>query len=414
MKEHNKKVVLICDLGGTNVRFGLYHENQQELIYFNGKYKCADFPSFEAVVDRYLKDHKTTRLPSLCVIGAAGDIDENNGKILATNTPWTADIQHLKNAFPFIQNVKLVNDFALQGWALSELSKESYQSVFNKGLEMDIKNEKIVLIGPGTGLGTCVIMPNSENNVNIYTSEAGHSTIPRVHFDDEKDQKLNEKLLNAIETYYCGKKMCPITEHIVSGTGISNIYHAIKYGFIPSIKSCIEPAEKIEEMAQKGDEVALKTFDLFNAYLGAHSGTMAATTKANIVFFCGGVMASSWIRERLEKTPYFKEQFIPRSGLTQTMKNIHIFVSTDRDMSKLGAGVFARNMINQEKRKEKENQTNQDIIHMLYYLQSFISLNYPEAEKPIKKVIRIVNKKKREDSGILEALIKNTQHRKEI
>ena len=50
---NDKKNVLICDIGGTNVRFGLYNRNQGDEVTFDGKYKCVEFSSFEEAVGTY-------------------------------------------------------------------------------------------------------------------------------------------------------------------------------------------------------------------------------------------------------------------------------------------------------------------------------------------------------------------------
>ena len=393
-----EKIVLICDIGGTNVRFGLYKENQKDLVTFDGKYKCADFPSFEAAVQKYFSEHKPSKHPELCVIGAAGDIDERFGKIIATNTPWKADTEKLRQAFPFIKKAQLVNDFALQGWALADMTSDQYTPLFNSKSDVDLSNGKVVVIGPGTGLGSCVIMPSSNSKQNVYTSEAGHSTIPLVTFERAQDEALNQKVVNTITAHYRTNGQRAITEHLVSGTGIVNIYHALKDGHIPTKREERMPSEEIERLAQNGDENALKTFDIFNAYLGAHAGTMVATTKTETIFFCGGVMASPWIRNYLQETPHFKTQFIPRSGLTEAMKKVHIYASEYRDMSTLGAVVYAKNMIAEKKGEEKKIQADKDMLHLLHYMQSFIEANCPQVQQEMKKIVSAVRKMQKGNS----------------
>ena len=392
MSVNKNEIVLICDIGGTNVRFGLYHENQEDLVSFDGKYKCADFSSFEEVVGKYFSEHQPNKKPSLCVVGAAGDINETTGKIVATNTPWVADTDKLKKAFPFIKKAQLVNDFALQGWALSDMTPEQYRPVFGSKENVNLKEGKIVVIGPGTGLGSCLIMPGRNGEQNVYTSEAGHSTIPLVTFADKEEQKLNQRVVDTIIDHYGQKGQRAVTEHLISGTGITNIYHAIRDGKIPFQKEERVSSEKIETLAQQGDKTALKTFDIFNAYMGAHAGTMLATTKAPTVFFCGGVMASPWISKRMEETPYFKDQLIPRSGLTKAMEQVQLYTSSYRDMSTLGAVVYAKNMIKNQKNEDRNRSVDRDILRVLCYVQQLINTDCPDAKQPMKKVISAVKR----------------------
>jgi len=392
MSMGKNETVLICDIGGTNVRFGLYQENQEGLVSFDGKYKCADVSSFEEAVGRYFAEHQPNKKPALCVIGAAGDINETTGKIVATNTPWVADTDKLKEAFPFIKKAQLVNDFALQGWALADMTQEQYRPVFNSKSDTNLKEGKVVVIGPGTGLGTCLIMAGQDGKQNVYTSEAGHSTIPHVSFENAEEQKLNQKVLDTIVDHYRQKGQRAITEHLVSGTGISNIYHVLRDGEIPAEKKDKVPSEQIETLAQQGNKTALKTFDIFNAYMGAHAGTMVATTKAPTIFFCGGVMASPWIAKRMEETSYFKDQFIPRSGLTKAMKEVQLYTSSYRDMSTLGAVVYAKNMIKNQKNEDRKLSVDRDILKVLCYVQQLIDCDCPEAKQSMKKVISAVKR----------------------
>lgn len=381
----NKEIVLICDIGGTNVRFGLYEEGQTGNVDFDAKYKCSEFTSFEEAVSTYLSTK--SQQPTLCVIGAAGNIDEYNGEVLTTNTPWKASTSQLQQCCPFFKHIRLVNDFALQGWAVDELTKDQYRAVFSQNEQPNLKTGSLVLIGPGTGLGTCLILQDRKHPRTIYTSEAGHSTIPHVDFSlkpgevsavtaikqAEKDNRDNQILLTALKEYYAKKGQAPVTEHIVSGTGITNVYHAFKDGIIPSEKSQRVPSEKIEELAKNGDPIALKTFKFFNAYLGAHAGTLAATTKTQKIFFCGGLMASDWVIAQLEKSVEFKRQFIFRAGMTDAMKTVSFSASLYRDMATLGAVSRAKRLITVTKAEEAKRQATTAIVRSLAVLGEVVA-----------------------------------------
>ena len=383
MSDKNKKVVLICDIGGTNARFGLYHEQQKELIEYDGKYKCADFSSFEEVIEQYFHDSKISQYPQFCLIGAAGDIDETEGKIISTNTPWIADAQKLTQHFSAITHAELVNDFILQGWALSELQPNQYVAFFDSPDNADFTKGKIVVIGPGTGLGTCLIMPDKNSTQNIYTSEAGHNSVPEVTFENSDDEELNQKVLKVIKSHY--KKQGPVTEYFVSGTGISNIYHAIKDGEIPEQRIS---AEDIVKLAEQKDKTALKTLDFFSAYLGAHAGTMIATTKASTIFLSGGVMTNNFVQNYLQTTPYFKDNFIRRSGITEHMKKVKIYASKDENMSSLGAVAYAKKMLQTAETSKEE----QDILNLLCSLQAFVKNYCPQAKEPLQCVTNAIKK----------------------
>ena len=388
-----KEIVLISDIGGTNVRFGLYEEDQTEIVNFDGKYKCADFKSFEQAVLFYLKEKQVK--PTLCVIGAAGNMNEYTGEILSTNTPWKASIPKLQAKCPFFKHICMVNDFALQGWALSEMEPSQYRSLFSHHCPVHLTQGKVVVIGPGTGLGTCLIMQNDQKPQTIYTSEAGHSTLPYVDFQNRQDNRDRNKLLKILKAYYAQKNQTPVTEHIVSGTGITNMYHAFKDGMIPSEKAKRIGSEKIEELAKAGDKTALKTFRFFNAYLGAHSGTLAAATKTECIFFCGGLMASPWILNQLENSPEFMQQFTARAGMSEAMHHVRFVASLYRDMSTLGAVVRAKKLIETTRNEQEKRNANQNILYTLATLELFVQENCPEALKNVRKVKTAIQRQQR-------------------
>ncbi len=392
MNKTSKEIVLICDIGGTKVRFGLYKENQEGIVEFDKEYKCNEFTSFETAVQHYLD--KKEEQPTLCVIGAAGNIDEYNGEVLTTNTPWKASVPKLKAKFPFFKHVRLVNDFALQGWALSEMTPDQYRPLFTKDTNIDLTQGKVVIIGPGTGLGTCLILQDGKHPQTVYTSEAGHSTMPHVDFNNDADNADNARLLRILKDYYATKGQRPITEHIVSGTGISNVYHAFKDGYIPADKNQRTPSEEVERLATQNDVIALKTFRFFNAYLGAHTGSLAAATKTQTIFFCGGLMASPWVVNQLEQSTEFKEQFISRAGMTEAMKSVRFEASTYRNMATLGLVVRAKHLIETTISEQEKQKANQDILVSLAALQVFIEQNCPQASRSMNKVVKAINRYK--------------------
>lgn len=394
INKDNKEIVLISDIGGTNVRFALYTEGQTTPLVFDGKYKCTEFSSFEHAVQYYLSDKNVK--PTLCVAGAAGNLDEVTGEILSSNTPWCASKPKLLARMPYLKDVCIVNDFALQGWALTEMDETQYRAMFSDKHMVDLSNGNIVVIGPGTGLGTCLIKQSGPDSQMIYTSEAGHSTMPHVDFDNPKDNADRDIVLSALKDFYAKKQGTkPITEHIVSGTGLVNVYQALKYGYIPDKKGEKMQAQEIEKLAQNGDEIALRTFKIFNAYLGAHAGSLAATEKADKIFFCGGLMASDWVVEQLEQSSDFKHQFQTRAGMTRAMEQVQFVASKDRDMAVLGALVRSKRLIEEIQLKQEERKSCKDMCVALTILNAFIEKEYPELRPEMERLQSAVEQVKR-------------------
>lgn len=390
----SKETVLLADVGGTNVRFAIYTEGQQTEVEFDAKYPCEKFKSFEEAAKYYLSQKETK--PTLCVVGAAGNIDEARGEVLTTNTPWKVSIPKLKAKCHYLKHARLVNDFALQGWALAELKPTQYRSLFNQPKVTNLLKSKVVIAGLGTGWGTCLSLTDGNKPSIIYTSESGHSSLPHIDFENDKDNQHRDRILEVLKAHYRSKNGFVI-EHIGSGTGISNVYHALRDGYIPN--KALEDSgwvksEEIEHLAQNGDPIALKTFDIVSGYAGAHLGSLAATTKADVIFLCGGLFASEWVAKHFEESPHFKKQFTQRAGMTDAMKQVRFVVSLYRDMATLGAVVRAKSLIDMTKQEEQTRKANKKMLHKLLSLQAFIEDNCPKAISAMHEVVKAVNQYK--------------------
>ena len=383
-----KELVLLADVGGTNVRLGTYQQGDKT-AHFDKKYLVSKFKSFEEVVQTYLAE--TGKKPTLCVIGAAGNIDEEMGEVLTSNTPWRVSIAKLKAKFPQFKKVSLDNDFALQGWAIEGLEKHQYKSLFSAHQVSDLTSSKVVVLGLGTGCGTCLLMKNGEIDQTIFTSESGHSSLPYVDFGNQ-DNILRDKVIKALKERYEKNGKGIVVEHIISGTGIRNVYHALKDGVIPPDSNNLIGAFNIEKLAESGDPIALKTFDIVFGYLGAHTGGIASTIKADNVFYCGGLLASSWVQGRLEQSTYFKTQLERRAGMTDAMKNLRFSVSLYREMAEKGAIVRANSLIKEVSVEEEKKKSSKNLLQAMTTVYALLEEECPQALPKMQKVFDAVHR----------------------
>lgn len=383
-----KELVLLADVGGTNVRLGTYQQGDIT-AHFDKKYLVSKFKSFEEVVQAYLDE--TGKKPTLCVIGAAGNIDEERGEVLTSNTPWRVSIPKLKAKFPQFKKASLDNDFALQGWAIEGLERHQYRSLFNSHQTIDLTSSKVAVLGLGTGCGTCLLMKNGEIDQTIFTSESGHSSLPHVDFGN-KDNELRDKVIKALNEKYTKNGKGIVVEHIISGTGIRNVYHALKDGVIPPDSNNLIDALNIEKLAEAGDPTALKTFDIVFAYLGAHTGSIASTIKADNIFYCGGLLASSWVQGRLEQSTYFKTQLERRAGMTNAMKNLRFSVSLYREMAEKGAIVRANRLIEDVSSEEEKRKSNRNLLQAMTTVYTLLEEQCPQAVPKMQKVFDAVHR----------------------
>src|ERR1700754_1213860 len=111
---------LLADLGGTNVRFGIAHPDEdQPLIQASiRRYHVKDYASLGDAAKQYFKE--TGHEAPGALIAAAGRID-NGETVKVTNNPWAISARNLTKELD-LEWLHLVNDFAAQSMAVMLMS----------------------------------------------------------------------------------------------------------------------------------------------------------------------------------------------------------------------------------------------------------------------------------------------------
>ena len=169
----------------------------------------ADHASLPAAIASFLAAESPARAPTRAVLAIAGPVDD--GHAVFTNADWIADAQELGRAFGFTQ-VRLVNDFAAQAWALPHLPDAD---LFPLGGEASVPGAPMVVLGPGTGLGVAALVPTPAGGI-VVSTEGGHVTLPGTSArDDAIIAVLREKLGHVS------------AESVLSGPGLVHLHDAI-------------------------------------------------------------------------------------------------------------------------------------------------------------------------------------------
>ncbi len=277
-------VLLLADIGGTHVRFSVY-DGQTTFVY--ARYLIREFMSFEQAIQAYAERHNLT----FCgmIIGAAGV--RQNDVVRLTNCPWIIDTAALKSVFQ-IKQVVLVNDFSLQGLGVLQCKADDFQVI--GGGEAHLTAPRTV-IGCGTGLGVCFLVPDLNGGYQVLESEGGHASVAGVTPAMRAViQKAYEKLPHV--SY----------ERFASGTGLLSLYQIVGENYTQWAQDILsdeivrmqrvwhfielapnsdtwQPVTRppeITALAELGNEIALMTFWLFFKFLGVFCSDMALTIKA--------------------------------------------------------------------------------------------------------------------------------------
>lgn len=290
---------LVADIGGTNARFGVEDYASGALRAIKC-YSVADYPEFQGALYRFLADvaeeggwrprPRAACLALACVVDSA--------TIRFTNSSWVVDRREI-DAVLGGGALTLLNDFAAVGYAISDLKPADWHQV---GGTTPDPGKTVAVLGPGTGLGVCSLVPLDAGH-RVIEGEGGHVDFAPV---GEREVALLARL-----TARFGRVS---VERLLSGAGIVNIYRALCdiAGQVPVLD---DPAG-ITAAALAGEErLAVDTLDMFCEILGGCAGNLALILGARGgVYIAGGIVprfidfvVASGFRRRFEAKGRFRD-----------------------------------------------------------------------------------------------------------
>ncbi|MEO9903644.1 glucokinase [Nisaea sp.] len=259
---------LIGDLGGTNLRLALTNGTSVEA---EARFRTADHPGLESVLDRYLESLPDTAWPVSAFLAVAGPVSGDRCKL--TNCPWSFSRRAVAERFGW-DRFRLMNDFSAVAAALPHFSDKdllTVQTGANNGAA-----PKLVL-GPGTGLGVGAVVP-AEGGWAILDGEGGHVDLP---CRDESGSELHQVL----------RRDGPVSaETVLSGAGLAALFNAVAEANDAGIR-VVQGEDVTARLADTGCPVAREALDQFSSFLGAVAANAALTVGARGgVYLTGGVL----------------------------------------------------------------------------------------------------------------------------
>ena len=332
-------IILAGDIGGTKTNLSLFKLKGAQLSPLLEKtFSTRDFPSFDAILNSFMKEEKDlSQIDSIC-LGVAGPVIE--GKVSGTNFPWELSEEEIRKTTG-ISHIYLINDMEANAYGLGILKNEESIEV-KKGSH--IGGNK-ALISPGTGLGEAGIYWDG-TYYHPFATEGGHCDFsPR----DEQDIAL----LKYLQNLYGHVSW----ERIISGPGIYTLYQ-----FLLKEKNEEEPAwftEKLEgntpaavisESAKDGNSpLCTETMDLFFRYLAIETSQIALKFKATGGIYIGGGILPK-VLELLDKER-FVDNFLQVNRMNPLLETIPIYMITNVDSPMYGAAFYAAMRLSEEVNK---------------------------------------------------------------
>jgi glucokinase len=205
---HAQTPRLLGDIGGTNARFALVHDDSstitQEVTLPTGQ-----FADLAAAAQTYLQQVGQSEVRQAC-IAIANPIDGDVLKM--TNNHWQFSIEATRQALG-LDSLLMLNDWEAMAMAAPALQGSDLQQI---GSGEPVPDAPKGLIGPGTGLGVSSLVRSRRGDWVPIAGEGGHVSM----------SPTCEREADILRILWRTHPHVSV-ERVVSGMGLENLYRAI-------------------------------------------------------------------------------------------------------------------------------------------------------------------------------------------
>jgi len=316
-------LLLVADIGGTNARFGLveqapktskpnYTTSQQITL------RCADYPNMGSMIKACCEALKIA-MPEYACLAVAGPIE--HGFVQMTNLSWKSNIDELRDELG-MKTLHIINDFAALAYAVPFLSPEETKTLYAANSD---PAAPIVVMGPGTGFGMALLVPEN-GSWKIIPTEGGHAS-----FAPTTEKEL------AIKSFLLKEQSHVSVENILSGIGLVHLYRALAH--IAGVDAQnYSPADVSTKGLANEDPICREAVITFCNTLGAVAGDKAVSTGAR-----GGVVIGGGITPKLMgiiPETHFEERYKNKGPMRGYVSDISIKVIVNDKAALVGSAAW--------------------------------------------------------------------------
>lgn len=310
---------LAADVGGTHARIGLVRGSRgagQVAVLAYRKYVCADWPGLAEILRDFLDNHVHAPV-ARCALACAGYPIDN--VVINDNLPWRVDVAHLRDALNLAELV-LINDFEAVAYATQYIDAGATTALTSAAQAS--QRGPLVVVGPGTGLGSAVLIPG-QPQPTVLATEAGQISLA-------PGTVLERELLDVL----AGQRSHVSYEHVLSGPGLLTLYNALctLRGTPATLRA---PTDITAAALGHDNDDARQTLQVFCGLLGSFVGDLAMLYGAGGgVYLAGGILPQ--IRNFLVRSS-FVERFLDKGRMRAFLERVPVRLMEHGQLGVIGA-----------------------------------------------------------------------------
>lgn len=315
------KNILVCDVGGTSSRFGLFSLGENILALTDTQWhKTKHIKSFGELLDELDSSplNITTDSADAIVFAVAGPV-VNGVRCSPPNIDWQINLADYDKRLKR-EKVSLVNDFVAQAFAvLGRLGEEA--EIISEG--QAVEGSPIAVVGAGTGLGKALLFPK-QGRYCAVPSEGGH-----VNFCAESEDEFRFAIFAAERL----KQSYLVWDRVTSGQGLELVHEFLTGQQISAV-----------EISQRclGDE-SCETFKWFSRFYGRVCRNYVLETLAlGGLFVAGGIAAKN---PQLLRSKDFIRSFTQSSKYSDMLGKVPIRLQGNEEAGLWGAATIGQSYL---------------------------------------------------------------------
>lgn len=318
---------LAADVGGTHARIGLVVAGSGDgypidVLRYH-RYSCADWPGLAAMLRDFVAQLAGTPYAALqgqlrhCAVACAGYVLDD--AIVNENLPWPVSIREIREVLG-IRQLVVINDFEAVAYATQFLGADETRPVIETA--QPAADGPVLVMGPGTGLGSAVLLPG-QPRAHVLGTEAGQISLAPG----------NEREMEVLRLFRRERPHVSF-EDALSGPGLLRLYRALC-----ELRGCsgrqFTPAEVTGAALAGSDAAAVESLDIFCGLLGSFVGDLVLLYGAR-----GGVYLAGGILPQIHSfllTSTFAERYFNKGVMRAYLQQVPVRLIEHGQLGVIGA-----------------------------------------------------------------------------